>query len=51
MSKASKQAYKDMGSLVKRQTPFADPFYDVWDVTRSRVFTKEARDLNKLLTD
>ena len=46
--KAERQAYKDMEIAVPNV--FCDFYFDIYDVSRSRVFTSEARKLNKALT-
>ena len=48
--RAQEQAYKDMESVVPTPMAFADPYFDVWDVSRSRVFSSESLKLNKELT-
>lgn len=44
------QAYKDMANVVKTVSPFGDPYFDVWDISRSKVFSRQSENLNKKLT-
>lgn len=50
MDKAAKQAYKDMGEILPAVNAFEDPYFDTWDVSRTKVFSAEQRKLNKELT-
>jgi hypothetical protein len=48
--RAQEQAYKDMESVLCKVNALGDPYFDVWDVSRSRVFSLESLNLNKKLT-
>ena len=47
---AQEQAYKDMAETVPTTRAVTDPYFDTWDVSRSKVFTSEQVNLNKKLT-